>query len=187
MWVLLGLIIVIIVVGEGRSLDSIGLHAPTWSTLGLGLAAAALIEATGALVFPFLKRLGIVDYSEGLALLEKWPLWLLLFAILTAGVVEETLYRGYAIERLMWISGSYWWASVVAVILFGLVHLPFWGRGALVWSVFAGSVFTLLYVWKHDLLACVLAHTICNLKAMIFDPLARRRRFLAEGGPAGAD
>jgi membrane protease YdiL (CAAX protease family) len=186
MWVLLGLI-VIIIAAEGRSLDSIGLHAPTWSTLGLGLAAAALIEATGALVFPALVRVGVVDFSKGFALLEKWPLWLLLFAILTAGVVEEALYRGYAIERLMWITGSYWWAAVVAVVLFGLVHLPFWGRGAFVWSVFAGSALTGLYVWKHDLLACVLVHTICNLKAMIFDPMVRRRRLLAADGPTPAD
>jgi membrane protease YdiL (CAAX protease family) len=176
LWAILALVITIIIFGEKLSLDSIGLHAPTWGTLGWGVAGASLIEVTGSIVFPFLTRAGIVDYSKKLAVLEQWPLWLTLFAVLTAGVVEEALYRGYAIERFSWITGSYWWASAVGVVIFGLVHLPFWGRGALVWSIFAGSVFTILYVWKHDLLACMVAHVICNLKALLVDPFVSRHR-----------
>jgi len=176
LWAVLTLVITIIIFGEGRSLDSIGLRAPTWATLLWGITAAALIEMTGAIVFPFLTRTGIVDYSQKMAALEEWPLWLTFFAVMTAGVVEESLYRGYAIERLNWIIGSYWWAAAISLATFGLVHVPFWGRGALVWSLFAGGVFTVLFLWKHDLLACMLAHTICNSKALIIDPFVRRHR-----------
>jgi len=176
LWAVLVLVITIIAFGEVRSLDSIGLHAPTLGTLLWGIAAAAFIEVTGAIVFPFLARTGIVDYSKQMAAIEEWPLWLILYAVLTAGVVEETLYRGYAIERLRWISGSYWWAAAVSLVIFGLVHLPFWGRGALVWSFFAGGVFTALFLWNHDLLACMLAHTICDFKALLIDPFVRRHR-----------
>jgi membrane protease YdiL (CAAX protease family) len=176
MWAVLALVITIVIFGEGLSLDSIGLHAPTWGTLGWGIAGASLVEVTGAIFFPFLTRAGIVDYSKKLGVLEEWPLWLTLFAVLTAGVVEEALYRGYAIERFSRITGSYWWAAAVSVVIFGLVHLPFWGRGALVWSIFAGSVFTVLYLWKHDLLSCMIAHIISNLKALLFDPVVRRHR-----------
>jgi uncharacterized protein len=176
LWAVLSLVIAIIMFGEGRSLDSIGLHAPTWATLFWGITAAVFIEVIGAIVFPFLTRAGIVDYSPKMAALEKWPLWLSLFAVVTAGVVEEFLYRGYAIERLGWMIGSYWWAAAISLVIFGLVHLPFWGRGALVWSFFAGGVFTVLFLWKYDLLACMLAHTICNSKALIIDPFVRRHR-----------
>lgn len=176
LWAVLALVITMIIFGEGLSLDSIGLHAPTWGTLLWGITAAAFIEVTGAIIFPFLTRTGIVDYSKKMAVLEEWPLWLILFAVLTAGVVEEALYRGYAIERFRWISGSYWWAAAISLVIFGLVHLPFWGRGALVWSFFAGGVFTVLYLRRHDLLACMLAHTICDLKALLIDPFVRRHR-----------
>lgn len=178
LWAVLALVIAIIIFGEGRTLDSIGLHGPTWGTLLWGITAAAFIEMTGAIIFPFLTRTGIVDYSQKMAMLEQWPLWLILFAVLTASVVEEALYRGYAIERFGWISGSYWWAATTSLVIFGLVHLPFWGRGALMWSFFAGGVFTVLYLWRHDLLACMLAHTICNLKALLIDPFVRRHRKL---------
>ena len=107
-------------------------------------------------------------------MIEEWPLWLLLFAVVTSGV-EEVLYRGYAIERLAWITGSYASAAVFTVIIFGLVHAPFWGRGAIVWTTFAGGVFAVLYLWKHDLLACIVAHIIGNFKALILDTSARRR------------
>jgi CAAX protease family protein len=183
MWGLLGIIVAIIILGERQSLASIGLHAPTWGTLGWGVAATALVLATGTILFPFLMRAGIVDYSRGLALIEAWPLWLILFAVVTSGV-EEVFYRGYAIERVASITGSYVWAAVFTVIIFGLVHAPFWGRGAVFWTTFGGGVLAVLYIWKHDLLACIVAHILCNFKALVIDTSAQRRRVLLRGKSA---
>jgi membrane protease YdiL (CAAX protease family) len=184
MCALLGLVLGIVTVGEHRTPASIGLQRPGWESLAWGAAAALLISSIGAVAFPILTRIGIVDYSKKLPAVEAWPLWLLLFAVLTSGI-EEVLYRGYSIERLGEITGSYLWAAVITLIIFGLVHVPFWGRGALLWSIFAGGIFTLLYLWKRNLVACIVAHMLSNLKSMIIDPLFRRRAAVRPRPAAG--
>jgi len=173
MWALLGLTLAMIIFAERRSLASIGLHAPTWRTVAFAIGAAAFLAATGPVIFPLLTR-SSADYSARLAMVEGWPLGLLLFAALTSGV-EEVLYRGYAIERLKEITGSYLLAAGIALAIFGFVHVPFWGRGPLLWFIYAGGVFTVVYLWTHDLAACILAHILADLKALAVDPLVRRR------------
>jgi len=102
-----------------------------------------------------------------------WPLWLRIVAVITAGVVEESLFRGYAMERLATLTGSYGWAGLISLVVFGLVHLPFWGPGILFSALFGGSVFTLLYLWRRDLWACIIAHTVTDAFALILYPMIR--------------
>jgi membrane protease YdiL (CAAX protease family) len=89
------------------------------------------------------------------------------FGILTAGFVEEVLYRGYAIERVAYLTGSHWIGGAFSIAVFALVHLPFWGAGILFSSAFAGTVFTLLYVWLRNLWPCIIAHTLLDAIALI--------------------
>jgi membrane protease YdiL (CAAX protease family) len=59
--------------------------------------------------------MGVGGFERGLAKMTPMPVGFLLFVAVTAGVVEETLYRGYAIARLAAITGSTWWAGVISV------------------------------------------------------------------------
>jgi len=47
----------------------------------------------------------------------------------TGGIVEDTLYRGYAIERLATITRRRWLGATISVVAFGLAHIPAWGIG----------------------------------------------------------
>jgi len=70
------------------------------------------------------------------------------------------LYRGYAVERLVSVMDNYWLAGLVAVIAFGLAHIPFWGIGpALGADLPFGLVMTLFYLWRRDLIANCIAHS----------------------------
>lgn len=40
---------------------------------------------------------------------------------------EEGLDRGYATERLASLTGNYWIGSAIALLAFGLAHVPMWG------------------------------------------------------------
>ena len=82
-----------------------------------------------------------------------------LFIGVTSGAVEETLYRGYAIERLSAICGSRWFGAALATIAFGLAHVPYWGiRFSLAADLPFGILMTLLYLWRRDLAANAIAH-----------------------------
>ncbi len=55
---------------------------------------------------------------------------------------------------------NYWLAGLVAVIAFGLAHIPFWGIGpALGADLPFGLVMTLFYLWRRDLIANCIAHS----------------------------
>jgi membrane protease YdiL (CAAX protease family) len=93
---------------------------------------------------------------------------------LTAGVFEETLYRGYALERLTMIWGSKWAAAVVTVALFTLAHLPVVGIAHLL-PVGIVSVFvTLLYLWRRDLILNMAAHATIDAIGLLLAPIIGR-------------
>lgn len=173
LWGLFALIVAIVSLWEKQSLGSIGLGRLSWASIGLGLGCAALMIAVNSVVIPFLTKFGIVDLSKGFAVVASWPVWLRLFAAVTAGVVEEVLFRGYAIERLALLIRSYAWAGVISLMIFAAVHLPFWGLGILFNAFFGGAVSTLLYLWRRDLWACIIAHSALDAIALIADPAIR--------------
>lgn len=173
LWVLFALIVAIVVLWEKRSLNSIGFQRLSWTSIGLGLGCTAFIIAVNSVVIPFLTKLGIVDLSQGFAVVGSWPTWLRIFAALTAGVVEEALFRGYAIERLALLTRSYAWAGVISLMVFAMVHLPLWRWGILFNAFFGGAASTLLYLWRRDLWACIIAHSALDAIALIADPMIR--------------
>lgn len=173
LWALFAFIVAIVVFWEKQSLKSIGLGRLSWTSLGLGLGCTTLMIAVNSVAVPYLTKSGIIDLSKGFSIVASWPLWLRIFAAITAGVVEEALFRGYAIERLVLFTRSYAWAGATSLIIFATVHLPFWGLGILFNAFFGGAVSTLLYLWRRDLWACIIAHSTLDAIALIADPMIR--------------
>jgi uncharacterized protein len=100
LWVLAGSVLAIVIWWEKLPLSSIGLKL-RWQSVFWGLALALVFNRV---IAPFLywiiQKTGTSGFEVGLAKMVAIPVWFLLFAALTAGVVEEMLFRGYAIERL---------------------------------------------------------------------------------------
>jgi membrane protease YdiL (CAAX protease family) len=87
------------------------------------------------------------------------PLALRIALVLTAGVCEEILFRGYAIERLRALTGNVWIAALVGTVLFTLAHVPRYGLTQGLAGVFVvGAILSAIYVWRRNLLACIVLH-----------------------------
>ncbi|MFL5561071.1 MAG: CPBP family intramembrane glutamic endopeptidase [Gemmatimonadaceae bacterium] len=156
---LAGFVLWTVVRKERLPLASIGLRRPRWSTL----LVAGLLWLVSLHLLPFLtvplRDAAGTAVPAGLHRLASLPIWFRVVQALTGGVIEEILYRGYAIERLTTITGRPWFAGMVAAIGFGLAHVPSWGvRYALIADLPFGVVATLCYLWRRDLLANMLAH-----------------------------
>ncbi len=82
--------------------------------------------------------------------------------VLRAAVVEEILFRGYLIEKVRQLTGSWALAVIVSIAAFTYAHLAFWGAVHLIPVAMAGTVFALLYVWRRDLPSNMLAHFITD-------------------------
>ncbi|WP_454652469.1 CPBP family intramembrane glutamic endopeptidase [Bradyrhizobium liaoningense] len=156
---MVGGVIIVVLFWEVRSLASIG-----WRGLGLASFAwgVALTIFFMWVLLPaevrVLARLQLGGFDKGLAKLSRMPEWFLLFAAIVAGVAEETLFRGYAFERIAELTGSYTIAGLVTVVLFALVHLRLWGWGPVAAFIVSGAALTLFFVWRGDLLANIVAH-----------------------------
>lgn len=107
-----------------------------------------------------IRVFALPGFEVELSRLRSLPFGVLACAALTAGVVEELLYRGYAIERLAALTGSRVAGAFLSLAAFSLAHLPFWGAASALLTLVAGLVLTALYLWKRNLAVNMLAHTL---------------------------
>jgi len=174
LWMLFGLVIAIVILWEKQSLSSIGFR-PQWISVVWGLLlVTVIIFVTGPVGIWVLKQSGLPGFKVGYSKLSNLPVWFLSVAVVTAGVVEETLYRGYAIERLVLFTGNYWWAGLLALTAFSVVHVPFWGWGPVLGMSISGIPLLVFYIWKRDLLACIIAHVATDAVGLIILPPVAR-------------
>jgi membrane protease YdiL (CAAX protease family) len=157
-WGLVAAVLFYVIRIEHRPLNSIGLRRP-----GSGDIIAAL--ATGALMIAVLGLLYLVvfpalhwDETQQMQTLTAVPFWLRLVSVVRAAVSEEVLFRGYALERVQELTGSRGAAGVFTWAVFTLEHLSYWGWHHLLVAGAAGALLTLLYLWRRNLWANMLAH-----------------------------
>lgn len=154
---------------ERLSLASIGVRPPT---------IANVVVAAAAVIFSHVVLLPLGMYvlgadrggvEAGVAVLAALPVWFRVVLAITGGAIEETLYRGYSIERLIALTGRRWLGAGMAAVSFGLAHIPAWGSAfALAADLPFGILMTLVYVWRRDLLANVLAHSVALLIGLVW-------------------
>lgn len=156
---------------EHQTLVSLGFQPLRWQSLvfGLGLAAFFVYAFTPAIVW-VLARLPFGGFETGLARTSAIPTWLLVITVLVVATAEEILYRGYAVERLAGITGNYWIAGAISVLVFGVAHIPNWGPGAALSTVISGAILTAFFVWQRDLTANIIAHVVTDLMGLVVMP-----------------
>jgi membrane protease YdiL (CAAX protease family) len=170
-WTLAAIVLVILVRWERCPLGSIGLRWPSWRSLLLGLLGFVVLSITYGLGTLLQATLHLPGTERGLAQLLVLPVWLRVLLVVRAGVVEEILYRGYAIERIAWLSGSRWVGALVPLVVFSLAHVPFWGAAHLLVVLPAAVVLTCLYLWKRDLTVNMTAHFLADCVGILVVPL----------------
>jgi len=82
--------------------------------------------------------------------------WLMIFTALTAGIVEELIFRAYIQPRLEIIFKSPVVAIIISSIFFGLLHFQYGTIMNVLGPIFIGAVFAVHY-WKFK-----------NIKILIF-------------------
>jgi membrane protease YdiL (CAAX protease family) len=162
---------------ECRSLASIGLQPFRWQTLAWGVALAAFFMVLFApAAYWLLAQLHLGGFEAGLARSASLPLWFLIAAVLVGSIAEEVLYRGYAVERLGELTGSYRVAGIISVLVFGLAHVPMWGWGPALTTMVSGAILTLFFIWRKDLTANIIAHFVTDFAGIVIVPLLAATR-----------
>jgi membrane protease YdiL (CAAX protease family) len=167
-WINLAAVVWVVLRVERQTLASIGLRPFRWWTIPLGLVAGIVATVVTGYLAQFLAPGG--GASSFVATLLSLPFATRLLLVITAGVFEETLYRGYAFERLASWLNSKWAAAGVTVVLFTLGHAPAVGLDHLAPILLISSLITLLYLWRRDLVVNMVAHATVDAIALLVGP-----------------
>ncbi|MBN4969585.1 CPBP family intramembrane metalloprotease [Stenotrophomonas maltophilia] len=152
------------------------------STWGWTLLVATLIVLGSNGIAFLAKQFGIEPVPTNLALMQsaiaRFPLFLVLFAVVLAPAYEELLFRRVLFGRL-WKAGRPWLGVVLSSLAFALIHeIPGTSANgpaeiAQLWLVYGGmgAAFCWLYQRTGTLWAAIAAHALNNgvaLAALVF-------------------
>lgn len=168
LWGLAALVLLYSFLVEGRGFASFGLRRPDWKTVVFGvLGTAAILGGAGSLLAYLNSQFHLVHNAEALKKMMDLPYATRVLLVLRAAVVEEFLFRGYAIERLRELTGSRFVAGAVTLAAFTFAHLAYWGWTQLIFAGAAGLVLTLLYLWRRDLVSNMITHFLTDAAGLL--------------------
>jgi membrane protease YdiL (CAAX protease family) len=172
LWLLFAAIVGIVVFWEKQPLASLWVRPLQWQSVAWG---GLLFLASILFLFPATEwvrsALGLAGYEPGMDKALAFPIWFRVIAVVTAGIVEETLFRGYAVTRLARLTGSLWLAAALSATVFAALHLPVWGAGPSLAFLIGSAATTGFFIWRRDLLAMIIAHVAIDAWGLVVTPL----------------
>jgi uncharacterized protein len=166
-WVLVLAILLYVTRVERRPLASIGLRRPGGADVGFAVVAAILMIAVIGVIFAVLLPALHLSVARQLNAALNAPMIFRVMQVTRAAAAEEIAFRGYGIERIGEISGSRWLAAGSTCALFTIAHLSSWGWGQVIIAAAGGVVLTLLYMWRRNLWANMIAHWLTDAAAFL--------------------
>ena len=151
----------------GVTAKTIGIGKYTlWKSLGWGVVIAI------ACMVPALLIAKVTGYGHGAAshAFAKLPVWAIFLVVVRAGVVEELLYRGYAIHLLRHLGVGRTAAWAIPLVIFSVAH---WTGGAanILIALVLGAVLTAFYVWREDLVSNMFGHFLVDFVTNVLPAL----------------
>ncbi|MFC6976908.1 CPBP family intramembrane glutamic endopeptidase [Halomicroarcula sp. GCM10025709] len=159
-WVIAAAVVGIAVGIEDRSLAEIGFRRPAWRDLGYLLltAVAALLVFAGT--DPLVSATGLPVADDAGTMAVSAGIGVALLGALTTGVVEEVLFRGYPLERLLDYSERPFVAGGLTWGVFTVAHVAVWPLGNLVQIAAVAALFTVVYLRRRTLVPVIGAHVL---------------------------
>lgn len=146
------------------------------------LAKEAAIGAAIAVSFALLQFLLILPATGGAeradVIANKAQIgssWLGVFGFVvlawTGAVIEELFFRGHFLNTLKGLLGGERVATIIAaiatIVLFASLHGYQGWAGVIDSGIYGGLTLTMLYLWRKNLTACIVAHALWNTLATI--------------------
>lgn len=162
-WILVLLVLLYIAFVERRPFASVEFRKPGWRDLAIGLVTAVIAVVGIGLIYGVLfPALHLNMNMSAMAGIMHTPYWYRILLVTRAAVAEELLFRGYGITRLQELTGSPLVAGVITWAVFTYAHLSYWGAAQLIIAGWGGLVLTLLFLWRRNLWANMIAHWLTD-------------------------
>jgi membrane protease YdiL (CAAX protease family) len=144
----------------------------------LGLAVAAMLVGIFivAPVAKWLTHIMGLPAIKGMnySLSNPFDVASALIFVLIGPLAEEIIFRGYLLNVLRAKMANLWVVGLAGVIMFTLVHLPYFGWGGILF-IFLWSPLTVgLFLWRRSIYPSYVMHVLNNFFAYIVVPLFLR-------------
>jgi membrane protease YdiL (CAAX protease family) len=134
------------------------------ATLVIGMVAAGLVSS----VFP-----APVSARSLIKDMISLPLPARILLVITAGICEEFLFRGFGIATLTRLIGNRWLSGLLSLAAFTVAHAGVYGRNAsLLIPCVLGLFLTLLFLLRRNLIIGMVVHTLIDAISLILVPMA---------------
>ena len=153
---------------QGRPPSELGVRGVRWRDVPAVVAGVIIgIVLSGVADYTLAMPPSVDDLQE----IATVPIILRIALVLTAGICEEFIYRGFAIEEMTCLTGKRWLSAVIAWAFFtgGHAHL-YHLSAALIVPGTLGAVLTVLYLWQGNLASCALIHAIVDALFLVILP-----------------
>jgi membrane protease YdiL (CAAX protease family) len=160
-WLLWGYVLVAVRRIERLPFESIGLKRPNLSSAADGILGATMVLLVSRFLFGRNMPGQLTSGNSAV---------FLIYLSIMAGVIEETLWRGYAIERLAQKTGRRWLTGLALALGFALVHLATYGPADAAKLLVPAAGFTVLFLVRRDLMSNIIAHSLYNVAAIFGFP-----------------
>lgn len=164
-WVLVFAMLIFTLKIEKLSLVTIGWQRLSWkwiiAAIGIGILLSLLVPVLTLLVNAIILSPQTGTIAE---VTSSYSWWIILMSVITAGVTEEILFRGYPLERLIAGLENKWGSACISLAFFVSIHSAGWNLAHIVGVVIPlGIVLTSLYMWRRNLLFVMIIHIMIDL------------------------
>jgi membrane protease YdiL (CAAX protease family) len=159
-WALAFIVLGIAVRGEGLSWPQLGFRRPSLIDIGYIIVTAVAIILVYSVTPPLIEAIGLPTSESGGLVGGSTGIGVAIAYAVTIGIVEEILYRGYPIERLLSYTDSSLVAGGVTWLIFTAVHAINWPLGSLLQTSLVAAVLTVIYLRRRTLAPVVGAHVL---------------------------
>jgi hypothetical protein len=161
-------LVVFLVLKKGKeNLSAVGFSRFTLANLGIGLGFLLVANIILLGLAQILQFFHLTVPKEVAFILPRTKTERLFWVILsiTAGICEETGFRGYVLTKLNIFLNNWYLTVAVSSLCFGLGHF-YQGMGGIILTGTYGLLFCLLFIWRKSLIPGIFAHFLQDLTAL---------------------
>ena len=166
-WGIAGTVVGVTIGSKRQSFTDIGFRRLGWLDIGYTVAPVIAVLLVFVSADPIVARLGLSVAEAVGTMTTGVSITVALAGAVTTGIVEQILFRGYPIERLLEYTDSSLFAGGLTWAVFTLGHAVVWPIGDLLQIGAVAAIPTAVYVRRRTLIPVISAHVFVWMFAIM--------------------
>ncbi|WP_184547455.1 CPBP family intramembrane glutamic endopeptidase [Mucilaginibacter sp. FT3.2] len=121
----------------------------------------------GGIIGVVLELLGMLKISKTIIWMQNLSTPIKIFGAITAGLLEELIFRGYMMPRLELLLKNKYLPIIISTLIFGLAHIGYGTFVNVLIPMFIGLVFACHYYKYRNIKILIICHTLIDLNALL--------------------